>query len=213
MPAPFGTDDADPVAARDADREIPTIARSPKLLLKCLGLDRRARPRYWSASASVMLTCAGHAAAMLASRLPASPSSRPGGGHCACGGRNAVAQPMLLVDDLAVELVLVALLLGQHLVAPGLERGKALVEAAGGAAIEPDGGAGEAGEEPPIMADDDQSRFQRFDLAFQPLDGRQDRDGSWARREAGCRVRARARVRWRRVVPPRPRARPISPRP
>ena len=36
---------------------------------------------------------------------------------------DAVAQPVLLVDDLAVELVLVALFLGQHLVAPGLERG------------------------------------------------------------------------------------------
>ena len=41
---------------------------------------------------------------------------------------DAVAQPVLLGDDLAVELVLVALFLGQHLVAPGLEGGEAAVD-------------------------------------------------------------------------------------
>src|SRR5262249_61590609 len=45
--------------------------------------------------------------------------------------RHAVAQPMLLGDDLAVELVLCGLLLGQHLVAPGLEAGEAALDAAG----------------------------------------------------------------------------------
>ncbi len=39
--------------------------------------------------------------------------------------RHAVAQPVLLGDDLAVELVLIAFLLGQHLVTPALEIGKA----------------------------------------------------------------------------------------
>ena len=53
---------------------------------------------------------------------------------------DAVAEPVLLVDDLAVELVALALLLFQHRVAPGLVCGEALVEAAGLAAVEPDGG-------------------------------------------------------------------------
>ena len=56
---------------------------------------------------------------------------------------DAVAQPMFLGDDLAVELVLVALFLGQHLVAPGFELAKAALEPPRLAAIEPDGGARE----------------------------------------------------------------------
>ncbi len=52
--------------------------------------------------------------------------------------RDAVAQPMLLGDDLAVELVLVALLLGQDLVAPRLELGEAALDPPRPAAVEPD---------------------------------------------------------------------------
>src|SRR5258706_3319576 len=54
---------------------------------------------------------------------------------------NALAQPVLLRDDFAVELVLLALFLRQHLVAPGLERAKAAVDLPDLAAIEPGGGA------------------------------------------------------------------------
>ena len=78
---------------------------------------------------------------------------------------------MLLVDDLAVELVLVALFLGQHLVAPGLEGGKAAVDLPDLAAVEPGGGAREVGEEAAVMADDDQRRAAAAEFAFQPFDG------------------------------------------
>ena len=45
---------------------------------------------------------------------------------------------MLLGDDLAVDLVLLALLFFEFLVAPGLELGKAAREGSRAAAIEPD---------------------------------------------------------------------------
>ena len=54
---------------------------------------------------------------------------------------DAVAQPVFLGDDLAVELVLVALFLREHLVAPGLELGKTAFDPPRLAAVEPDGGA------------------------------------------------------------------------
>src|SRR6185437_2601298 len=54
---------------------------------------------------------------------------------------NAVAQPMLLVDNFAVELVLVALFLRQHLVAPSLESAEAAIDPPDLAAVEPGGGA------------------------------------------------------------------------
>jgi hypothetical protein len=53
---------------------------------------------------------------------------------------DAVAEPVLLHDDLAVELVAVAFLLLQHPSRHASKCGEALVEAAGLAAIEPDGG-------------------------------------------------------------------------
>ena len=84
---------------------------------------------------------------------------------------DAVAQPVLFVDDLAVELVLVAFFLGQHLVAPGLERAKAAIDLPDLAAIEPGGGARQIGQEAAVMADDDQ------------------------RASGGCRVRFPA-IRW-----------------
>src|SRR6266436_5770918 len=67
--------------------------------------------------------------------------------------RYAVAQPMLLVDDFAVELVLLALFLRQHLVAPDLERAKAAVDLPDLAAIEPGGRARQIGEEAAVVAD------------------------------------------------------------
>ena len=85
---------------------------------------------------------------------------------------DAVAQPVLLVDDLAVELVLVALFFRQHLVAPGLERREAAVDLPDLAAIEPGGRARQIGEEAAVMADDDQRATSAFQLAFQPFDGR-----------------------------------------
>src|SRR5260221_9911594 len=52
---------------------------------------------------------------------------------------DAVAQPVFLVDDFAVELVLLALFLRQHLVAPRFERGKSAVDLPDLAAVEPGG--------------------------------------------------------------------------
>ena len=50
---------------------------------------------------------------------------------------DAVAEPVLLVGDPAVELVAVAFLFLQHLVAPGLEIGEAAIEPPRHAAVEP----------------------------------------------------------------------------
>src|SRR5204863_2868388 len=75
---------------------------------------------------------------------------------------DAVAQPVLFVDDLAVELVLVTFFLRQHLVAPGLERGKTAVDLPDLAAIEPSGRARQVREEAAIMADDDQRASAAF---------------------------------------------------
>src|SRR6202012_4074553 len=82
---------------------------------------------------------------------------------------NAIAQPMLLVDDLAVELVLLALLFRQHLVAPGFERGKTAVDLPDLAAIEPGGRARQIGQEAAVMADDDQLAAAAIKFSFQPF--------------------------------------------
>ena len=84
--------------------------------------------------------------------------------------RHAVAQPVLLGDDLAVELVLVALLFFEHLVAPALEVGEAAFDAARLAAVEPDRAARQIGEEAAVVADHDQRGAAAFELALQPFD-------------------------------------------
>src|SRR5262249_30408973 len=86
---------------------------------------------------------------------------------------DAIAQPVLLVDDLAVELVLLALFFREHLIAPGLEAGKAAVDLPDLAAVEPGGGAREVGEEAAVVADQDQRAAAAVEFAFQPFDGRQ----------------------------------------
>jgi hypothetical protein len=50
---------------------------------------------------------------------------------------DAVAQPMLLGDDLAIKLVLLEFLFRQHHVAPLFEMRKSALDTAGPAAIEP----------------------------------------------------------------------------
>ena len=84
---------------------------------------------------------------------------------------HAVAQPVLLGDDLAVELVLVALLFGEHLVAPVLEIGEAALDPARLAAIEPDRAARQVGQKPPVVADHHQRGAAAVELALQPFDG------------------------------------------
>src|SRR5581483_8597206 len=84
---------------------------------------------------------------------------------------HAITQPVLLGDDLAVELVLVAFLLGQHFVAPILECREAALQAACRAAVEPHGGARQVGEEAAVVADYHERRAAAFELALQPFDG------------------------------------------
>src|SRR6202165_6192902 len=83
---------------------------------------------------------------------------------------DAVAQPVLLIDDLAVELVLLALFLGQHLVAPSLEGAKTAVDLPDLAAIQPRGGAREVREEAAVVADDDERAAAAGEVCFQPFD-------------------------------------------
>ena len=85
-------------------------------------------------------------------------------------GGDAVAQPVLLAHDLPAELVLLALFFLQHRVAPCLEMGKALVEPASVAAVEPDGGARHALQEAAVVRDEDQRGGGAIELVLQPLD-------------------------------------------
>ena len=80
---------------------------------------------------------------------------------------------MLFVDDLPVELVALDLLLLELHVAPGLERAEALLKAARAAAIEPDRGAGQVGEQPLVVADQRQRRAASGEVRLQPFDRHQ----------------------------------------
>ena len=94
--------------------------------------------------------------------------------HVALAPRgDAVAHPMFLGDDLAVELLRVALFLLEHGIAPGLEFAKAPVEPLGDAAVEPDRGPRQVLQEAPVMADQHEGRAQARQFAFEPFDRRQ----------------------------------------
>ena len=80
---------------------------------------------------------------------------------------------MLLGDDLAIELVLGDLLLGQLLVAPGLERAEAQLDAARSAAVEPHRRARQVFQEAAVVADQHQRRALGGKRAFEPFDGGQ----------------------------------------
>src|SRR5258707_1121116 len=98
-----------------------------------------------------------------------------------CG--DAIAQPILLHRDLAAELVLLARLLLQHRVAPGLERLETLVKDPGDAAVEPDCGARDALEQPAVVADQDDTGAHPAQLAFRrPSTGEARPDGSGYRK-------------------------------
>ena len=62
------------------------------------------------------------------------------------------------------------LLLFEQRVAPGFEGGEALIEPARAAAIEPDGRAGQIGEQAPVVADQHESGARLRKLLFQPFD-------------------------------------------
>ncbi len=65
----------------------------------------------------------------------------------------------------------VALLVFQDAVAPALEIGEAALMQARDAAVEPDGGTAEIGEEAAVVADHDDRRTDRGERLFQRLDG------------------------------------------
>ena len=77
---------------------------------------------------------------------------------------------MLLGDDLAVEFVLFALLLGQQHVAPFLEMGKAPVDTSRVAAIEPDRRTRETGEKAPVVTDKHKRGSPGIKVLLQPFD-------------------------------------------
>src|SRR5258708_1528783 len=161
-------DDADAVATLDADREaVHDLARpvSPADVLRfddeLAGLFRFRSPKVGISGRAAMV------APLLAQRMEiAEPLD-----VALAAARDAVAQPVLLVDDSAVELVLLALFLGQHLVAPGLEGAKTAVDLPDLAAIQPRRGARQIREEAAVVADDDERAAAAVEFAFQPFDG------------------------------------------
>ena len=128
LPAPFG-----PTMPMRSPRwmrieKSSTIVRSPIGLADALGLDHQLAGfvGFGSREAGV----AGRAAIVAPLVAQRMQIAEPLDVALAAAG-DAVAQPVLLVDDLAVELVLVALFLGQHLVAPGLECARSRGRSAG----------------------------------------------------------------------------------
>ncbi len=87
--------------------------------------------------------------------------------------RDAIAEPVLLHDDLAAELVALTFLLLENLIAPGLELRKPLVQHAGGPAIQPDCSARYPLQQAPVMADQDDTGAHPGQFLFQPLDSRE----------------------------------------
>src|SRR3954462_9481004 len=81
--------------------------------------------------------------------------------------RYAVAHPMLLGDDLAAELVLLALFFFEHLVTPFLERRKAALAAPRDSAIKPHGRARQLFEKAAVVADQHQCGARCGKFAFQ----------------------------------------------
>src|SRR4051812_24888790 len=162
-------DDADAIAALDADREAVddlSLAIGPADIL---GLDDELAGLVGLGSREVgVARRAAMGAALVAQRVEIAESLDV----ALAAARDAVTQPVLLVDDLAVELVLVALFLREHLVAPSLEGTEAAVDLPDLAAVEPGGAAREIAQEAPIMADDHQRAAAALKLSFQPFDGR-----------------------------------------
>ena len=131
-------DDTDAVAALHADREVVDDAAVAIRPADVLGLDDQLAGFVRFRGGEVGIASGAAIVAALVAQCVE--IAEPLEVALAAAG-NAVAQPMLLVDDLAVELVLVAFFFGQHLVAPGLERAEAAVDLLDLATIEPRGAA------------------------------------------------------------------------
>src|SRR5690606_5708626 len=155
LAAAIGADDAEAVAADDADGEVGDDRALPEALGDSLGLEHEPAGQVGfgdgeldGADPALVLA---PLAAQVGAPLQAADMALAAGGH-------AIGEPVLLAHDLAVELVTRRLLFLQHRVAPVLERAEAPVEPARDATVEPHGGAGQVGEEAPVVADDDEGR-------------------------------------------------------
>ena len=170
LAGPVRPDNPHPVAAQHAGGKFLDDGPAAKAFRNVLGLGHQ------SAGGAALAYRHGDiagGAALFAPVLsqPRQPFQAPHIALAPCG--HAIAQPMLFAHDLAVELVAVFFFLLQHLVTPAFKCRKTLLDTAGHAAVEPDGGAGEVGEEPPIMADQHQRRADLAEFILQPLDHRQ----------------------------------------
>ena len=163
-------DDAEPVAAQDADREILHDGAVAPALADQLALGDEF-PR--GAPLADREFHIAYAIARLAALLPQIAEPVHAAHIALATPADAVAHPMLFIDDLAVELVAVALFFLNDLVAPGFELAKPAIKSLGAAAVEPDGGARKVLQEAPVMADQHKRRTQRRQFAFQPFDGGQ----------------------------------------
>ena len=134
----IAADNADPVAANDAGREIPHHDAIAVGFGHVLG--HRDQPPGQVRLGCFQLDLAQGAAlllVLLAQRMQvAKPLLVALAARC-----HAVAQPVLLHHDLAPKLVALGFFLFQDLVAPGFEMGEALFQDPGHAAVQPDGGA------------------------------------------------------------------------
>src|SRR5262249_19649906 len=118
-------DDADAIAALYAERETVDDSAVVPRLADALGLDHQPAGFFRLRRDEIGAARGAFVGAPLLAQCmqiaePFDIALAPAG--------DAVAQPVLLVDDLAVQLVLVALFLRQHVVAPGLEGGKAAID-------------------------------------------------------------------------------------
>ena len=197
-----GADQADPVAAQDAGREVVArSARSPKLLEIAARPRSPARP---TDSACVASMVAGRSGRSAGAAACAARAARAAGPRCACaarvtprctsrsrarsGGRACAARPPRARGSAR----------------PVLEGVVALVEAAHDAAVEPHRCcATRSVEEAPVVADQHERAAQAGQLAPPAIRWSAGRDGWSARRAAGRRARRSARASAaRRVSPP-----------
>jgi hypothetical protein len=111
----IGTDDADAVAALNADRKVIDDSAVAIAAADVLGLDDEAAGFFRFGGGEIGV--AG-GAAIVAALLPQGVQIAEPLDVALASAGNAITQPVLFIDDLAVELVLLALLLGEHFVAP-----------------------------------------------------------------------------------------------
>ena len=167
LAAAVRADDADAVAALDADREIADDRTAVVALADTGGLDdQRAGRRCRTGGDDGVPGGGAIAAALFPQRLQLADAT-----HIALApAGDAVAHPVFFGDDFAVELVLIAFLFRQHRIAPFFEMGKSTIEPARLAAVEPDRAARERRKQAPIVADDHQRGAPGIKIALQPFD-------------------------------------------